>query len=105
MRRGVDSGKMGGTPNQNPWKTMGRESLWEPRAEPGTEGFPNQSSRRPMASSKVEKRKVKEMHLEISLPRMSSGEQENLRPRYVGQPPIQFSGGRYPWFQMPLVSG
>jgi hypothetical protein len=31
--------------------------------------------------SKVEKRKVEEMYLEISLPRIPGGEQENLRPR------------------------
>jgi hypothetical protein len=34
----------------------------------------------------VKKRKVEEMHLEISLPKMPSGEQENLKPRYAGPP-------------------
>jgi hypothetical protein len=27
-----------GNPSQNPWKTMGSESLWEPRTESGLEG-------------------------------------------------------------------
>jgi hypothetical protein len=33
------------------------------------------------------------MHLEISLPRMPGGEEENLRPRYTGPPPSSFRAG------------
>jgi hypothetical protein len=40
---------MSGTASQNPWKTMGCKSLWDPMAEPGTEGSPNQNHRKPMA--------------------------------------------------------
>jgi hypothetical protein len=40
--------------------------------------------------SKVEKRKVKEMQLEISLPTMPVGEQENVRLSYAGPPPCVF---------------
>jgi hypothetical protein len=40
----------------------------------------------------VEKNKVKQMHLEISLPRMPGGEQENLRPQYAG--PLHPAFGR-----------
>jgi hypothetical protein len=32
-------------PSQNNWNTKGSESLWEPRAELGKEGTPNQSLR------------------------------------------------------------
>jgi hypothetical protein len=49
MGERVDSEKMSVTTSQNPWKTMGSKSLWELRAEPGTEGSPNQNHRKSMA--------------------------------------------------------
>jgi hypothetical protein len=45
---------MNGTPSQNPWKTMGSKSLWEPRAEPGTERSHNQNLRKPIAEQSRE---------------------------------------------------
>jgi hypothetical protein len=52
-------------------------SLLELRAEPGKEGTSTRALRS-QGWSKVEKRKVEEKHLEISLPRMPGREQGNL---------------------------
>jgi hypothetical protein len=83
----VNYWKISGTYSRNPWKTIGSESIYQPRAEPETEGSSNQSLGEPKAEQ-VEKRKVAEMHLEISLTRMPSGEQANLRTLYAGPPPF-----------------
>jgi hypothetical protein len=50
---------MSGTSSQNPWKTMGSKTLWEPMAETGTEESPNQNHRKPMAEqSREEKNEI-----------------------------------------------
>jgi hypothetical protein len=49
--------KMSGTPCQNTWKTMGSESLWESRAEPGKEGTNNQNLKEPRAEQGREEEK------------------------------------------------
>jgi hypothetical protein len=49
----ADPGKMSGPPSQNPWKTMGSKSIWEPMADPPNRTIENQRQ------SKVKKRKVK----------------------------------------------
>jgi hypothetical protein len=84
-KKRTDPWKMSGTPSQNTWKTMGSENLWEPRAETGTGGSPNQSHGEPR-TGKV-KIKVEEMHIEPSLPRMPSEEHKNLRKCYAGPLP------------------
>jgi hypothetical protein len=99
-----DSGKMSGTPSQNPWKTMGCKSLREPMAEPGTEGYLNQNHRKPMAEQ------CREEGSEINTPRniltpdagWRTGKSETTLRRPT---PIKLSGWRYPRSQMPLISG
>jgi hypothetical protein len=73
----VNPWKISRTPSQNTWETKGSESLWEPRAEPGKEGTPNQILREPRMDQDREE-EGGEKHLELSLPRTLGGEQLNL---------------------------
>jgi hypothetical protein len=88
----VDPWKMIGTPSQNLWKTMERESIWEPRAMPVKKGSPIRALGS-QEQATVEKRKMEEKLLEKPLPRIPGEEQENLRPRFAIPPPSSLWAG------------
>jgi hypothetical protein len=81
---------MSGTPSQNPLKTMGSKSLWEPMAEPGTEESPT-TTIESQRKNKVEKRKVKNIPTQDAGWR--TGKSETMLRRSTHS---QLSGGRYP---------
>jgi hypothetical protein len=100
----VDFEKMSGTPSQNPWKTMGSMSLWELRADPGTEGYPNKNHRKPMADQSREEES--EINTPRNIPTQDAEWRTGKSKTTLRRPsPIQFLEGRYRRSQMPLISG
>jgi hypothetical protein len=92
----------------DPWKmsrTPGRrfKSLWEPKAEPGMEGSPNQSSGEPRVDQGREEESGRNALRNI--PTQDAGWRIRKFETTLRRPtPIQSLGGRYPRFQRPFVT-